>query len=150
MAVSDCSFQPGVVRWCPNIIRHFDPEPKRPQVGSDDQSHTWATCGGVCLLASRYRSFMSYFTFSKAAQWPRLEPLAGRFWPPGLNFDTPALQSFSKVEINEWGNKGAILDTIRAQKMLKRTAGLSVSLTENPPQQLLILLNNDDAYVSIY
>lgn len=30
------------------------------------------------------------YTFSKAAQWIRLQSLEGYFWPRGLMFDTPA------------------------------------------------------------
>lgn len=46
-----------------------------------------------CLLYSFISLWTLYTvkspnTFSKDAQWAELESLPGRFWPPGLMFDT--------------------------------------------------------------
>lgn len=40
----------------------------------------------------KVQKFMFSFTLSKVIQWARLEFLPGKFWPPGLMFDTPALK----------------------------------------------------------
>lgn len=43
---------------------------------------------------------MQFFMFPKAVQWAKVVSLPGQFWPRGLMFDTPDLESCKLKNLN--------------------------------------------------